>query len=153
MLFHPTTIFTLAHLLLLSLAHLPQKHHLNLLSSITKALLTHTLASFWRKQSCNSLECDSTRVSFGWLVTRVVRCVCFPHADSGVARFFVRGVYASEFFRYVLQSLCILLLNHEGSTFYHVCPATFYISIFLSFQILVSIYSVKNFRSINVFRK
>ena len=29
-----------------------KKHHLNLLSSITKALLTHTLASFWRKQSC-----------------------------------------------------------------------------------------------------
>ena len=29
-----------------------QKHRLNLLSSITKALLTHTLASFWRKQSC-----------------------------------------------------------------------------------------------------
>ena len=29
-----------------------KKHHLNLLSSITKALLTHTLASFWWKQSC-----------------------------------------------------------------------------------------------------
>ena len=51
--FHSTTIFTLAYLLPLSLAHLPrQKHHLNLLSSITKALLTHTLASFWKKQSC-----------------------------------------------------------------------------------------------------
>ena len=34
--FHSTTIFTLAHLLPLSLAHLQQqKHHLNLLSSIT----------------------------------------------------------------------------------------------------------------------
>ena len=51
--FHPTTIFTLAHLLPLSLAHLPhQKHHLNLLSCITIASVTHTLASFWRKQSC-----------------------------------------------------------------------------------------------------
>ena len=28
------------------------KHHLNLLSSIKKSLLTHNLASFWRKQSC-----------------------------------------------------------------------------------------------------
>ena len=38
--FHSTTIFTLAHLLPLSLAHLPrQKHHLNLLSSITIASL------------------------------------------------------------------------------------------------------------------
>ena len=45
--FHSTTIFTLAHLLPLSLAHLPQqKHHLNLLSSITIASLTYTLASF-----------------------------------------------------------------------------------------------------------
>ena len=35
-----------------------KKHHLNLLSSITKALLTHTLASFWRKQSC-LLFCES----------------------------------------------------------------------------------------------
>ena len=56
--FHSTTIFTLAYLLPLSLAHLPQnkKYHLNFLSSITKALLTHTLASFWRKQSCKWLE-------------------------------------------------------------------------------------------------
>ena len=54
--FHSTTIFTLAYLLPLSLGHLPQQtHHLNLLSSITKALLTHTLASFWRKQSCLSV--------------------------------------------------------------------------------------------------
>ena len=56
--FHSTTIFTLAHLLPLSLAHLPQQQqqqNLNLLCSITKALLTHTLASFWRKQSCNTL--------------------------------------------------------------------------------------------------
>ena len=55
--FHSTIIFTLAHLLPLSLAHLPQqkKHHLNLQSSIRKALLTHTLASFWRKQSCKNL--------------------------------------------------------------------------------------------------
>ena len=30
-------------------------HHLNLQSSIRKALLTHTLASFWRKQSCKNL--------------------------------------------------------------------------------------------------
>ena len=29
-----------------------KKHILNLLSSITKTLLTHTLACFWRKQSC-----------------------------------------------------------------------------------------------------
>ena len=29
-----------------------KKHHLRLLSSITKALRTHTLASFWGKQSC-----------------------------------------------------------------------------------------------------
>ena len=28
------------------------KHNLNLLSPITKSLLTHTKASFWRKQSC-----------------------------------------------------------------------------------------------------
>ena len=52
--FHSTTIFTLAYLLPLSLAHLPQqKHYLNMLSSKTNALLT--LASFWRKQSCLSL--------------------------------------------------------------------------------------------------
>ena len=52
--FHSTTIFTLTYLLPLSLAHLPQqkKHYLNMLSSKTNALLTHTLASFWRKQSC-----------------------------------------------------------------------------------------------------
>ena len=51
--FHSTTLFTSAYLLPLSLAHLPQqKHNLNLLSSITKALRTHTLASFWMKQSC-----------------------------------------------------------------------------------------------------
>ena len=52
--FHSTTIFTLAYLLPRSLAHLPQqkKHYLNMLSSKTNALLTHTLASFWRKQSC-----------------------------------------------------------------------------------------------------
>ena len=50
--FHSTTIFTSAHLLPLSLAHLPNKTNLNLLSSITKVLLTHTLASFWGKQSC-----------------------------------------------------------------------------------------------------
>ena len=49
--FHSTTIFTLAYLLPLSLAHLPQQKN-NLLSSITKALLAHTIASFWRKQSC-----------------------------------------------------------------------------------------------------
>ena len=54
--FHSTTIFTLTHLVPLPLAHLPQqKHHLNLLSSITIASLTHTLASFWGKQSCNIL--------------------------------------------------------------------------------------------------
>ena len=29
-----------------------KKHYLNMLSSKTNALLTHTLASFWRKQSC-----------------------------------------------------------------------------------------------------
>ena len=29
-----------------------KKHHFSLLSSITKSLLKHTLASFWRKQSC-----------------------------------------------------------------------------------------------------
>ena len=50
--FHSTTIFTLAHLLPLSLAHFPQKHHLNLLFSITKTLLARTLAPFWRKKSC-----------------------------------------------------------------------------------------------------
>ena len=52
---HSTTIFTLAYLLPLPLAHLPQqkKHYLNMLSSKTNALLTHTLASFWRKQSCS----------------------------------------------------------------------------------------------------
>ena len=51
--FHSTTIFTLAHLLPLLLAHLPQqKYHSNLLPSITIASLTHTLASLWRKQSC-----------------------------------------------------------------------------------------------------
>ena len=51
---HSTTKFTLAYLLPLSLAHLRQqkKHYLNMLSSKTNALLTHTLASFWRKQSC-----------------------------------------------------------------------------------------------------
>ena len=56
---HSTTIFTLAYLLPLSLAHLPQqkKHYLNMLSSKTNALLTHTLASFWRKQSCPGLIC------------------------------------------------------------------------------------------------
>ena len=46
---HSDTIFTLAHLLPLSLAHLPQqkKHHLNLLFSLTKTLLTHAArASF-----------------------------------------------------------------------------------------------------------
>ena len=53
--FHSTTIFTLVHLLPLSLAHLPQKYHLNFISSITKALLKHTLASFWGKQSCYPL--------------------------------------------------------------------------------------------------
>ena len=52
-------LFILAYLLPLSLAQLPQqKHHLNLLSSISKALLTHTLASFWRKQSCCHLLCQ-----------------------------------------------------------------------------------------------
>ena len=55
MLFHSTTIFTLAHLLPLSLARLPQQKKTPYkLSSITKALLTHTLASFWRKQSCST---------------------------------------------------------------------------------------------------
>ena len=51
------TIFTLTHLLPLSLAHLPQQkhHHLTLLFSITKTLLMHTLASFWKKQSCDIL--------------------------------------------------------------------------------------------------
>ena len=33
-----------------------KKHYLNMLSSKTNALLTHTLASFWRKQSCNVLS-------------------------------------------------------------------------------------------------
>ena len=58
---HSTTIFTLAYLLPLSLAHLPQqqkKHYLNMLSSKTNALLPHTLASFWRKQSCFYLICS-----------------------------------------------------------------------------------------------
>ena len=53
--FHSTTIFTLAYLLPLSLAHLPQQKYnknKNLPSSITKQLLTHILAFFWRKQSC-----------------------------------------------------------------------------------------------------
>ena len=36
-----------------------QKHRLNLLSSITKALLTHTLAVFWRKQSCYWMCCNA----------------------------------------------------------------------------------------------
>ena len=65
--FHSTTIFTLAYLLPLSLAHLPQqkKHHLNLLSSITKALLTHTLASFWRKQSCSKVHGASMGPTWG----------------------------------------------------------------------------------------
>ena len=64
--FHSTTIFTLAYLIPLSLAHLPQqqkKHHLNVLSSITKALLTHTLASFWRKQFCLLLACNCYTVT------------------------------------------------------------------------------------------
>ena len=54
---HSTTIFILAYLFRLSLAHLPQqkKHYLNMLSSKTNAFLTHTLASFWRKQSCFKL--------------------------------------------------------------------------------------------------
>ena len=30
-----------------------KKHNSSLLSTITKTLLTHTIASFWRKQSCN----------------------------------------------------------------------------------------------------
>ena len=61
--FHSATILTLAYLLPLSLAHssstTTKKHHLNLLSSTTKALLTHTLASFWRKQPCicNIAQC------------------------------------------------------------------------------------------------
>ena len=61
---HSTTIFTLAYLLPLSLAHLPQqkKHYLNMLSSKTNALLTHTLASFWRKQSCIYLRFPSPYV-------------------------------------------------------------------------------------------
>ena len=51
--FHSTTIFTLAHLLPLSLAHLPhKKHNLKLAMLNDKTLLTHTLALFWRKQSC-----------------------------------------------------------------------------------------------------
>ena len=55
--FHSTTIFTLAYLLPLSLAHLPQqKTPFKLAIFITKALLTHTLASFSRKQSCYILH-------------------------------------------------------------------------------------------------
>ena len=69
--FDSTTIFTLAHLLPLSLAHLPQhKHHLKLLSYITKALLTHTLASFWRKQSCiTSPHCTRRLWTFPIIIT------------------------------------------------------------------------------------
>ena len=66
-----------------------QKHHLNLLSSITKTLLTHTLASFWRKQSCMSMGWRSLSrwQSIGrqrsWYILamyiwRVERSVVFP---------------------------------------------------------------------------
>ena len=79
--FHSTTIFTLAYLLPLSLAHLPQqKHHLNLLSSITKAWLTHTLASFWRKQSCLLLVWESCIRNMA--VWNYMNCM---HAKSGTA--------------------------------------------------------------------
>ena len=63
---HSTTIFTLAYLLPPSLAHLPQqkKHYLNMLSSKTNALLTHTLASFWRKQSCIDIVWHLRRLDF-----------------------------------------------------------------------------------------
>ena len=47
----PVHVIVTNNLLPLSLAHRPQqKHHSNLLFSITKTLLTHTIASFWRKQ-------------------------------------------------------------------------------------------------------
>ena len=48
-----------------------KKHHLNLLSSITKALLTHTLASFWRKQSCCNYHWNRS------LAQIVSQCECF----------------------------------------------------------------------------
>ena len=48
----------ISRLLPLSLAHLAQqkKHDLNLLSSITKALMMHTLASFSGMQSCHEMS-------------------------------------------------------------------------------------------------
>ena len=58
------------------------KHHLNLLSSMTKALLTHTLPSFWRKQSCHLLSFTSYdgRLSgylFSFILERYMVCdVC-----------------------------------------------------------------------------
>ena len=75
--FHPSTIFTLAYLLPLSLVHPPQqKHHLNFLSSITKALLTHTLASFWRKQSCFFLTLKNNKAP---LLSNIKLYVSFHH--------------------------------------------------------------------------
>ena len=83
--FHPTAIFTLAHLLPPSLAHLPQqKHHLNLLSSITIASLTQTIASFWRKQSCIKFVFTLTRsdevILFAWNIIFVwmsFKLICY----------------------------------------------------------------------------
>ena len=84
--FHSTAIFSLAHLFPLSLAHLPQEKHLwNSLSSITKALMTHTLASLWRKQSCYQYfvisllyRCDGFVV-----VCSTVGCLCDNPRGAG----------------------------------------------------------------------
>ena len=53
--FHSTTIYHIsiaASSVTCSSSTTKKKHYLNMLSSKTNALLMHTLASFWRKQSC-----------------------------------------------------------------------------------------------------
>ena len=111
--FRSTTIFTLAYLLPLSLAHLPQqKHRLNLLFSITNALLTHTLASFWRKQSCHC--CHGP-------LTIYVRLRVAHGPGMVVTHFFVSGERLMELpytrFTFLISAIC-----RADSVFVIGCP-------------------------------
>ena len=58
---HYIHISTSASSLTCSSSTTKKKHNLKLLSSVTKPLLTHTLASFWRKQSCLLCYADNRK--------------------------------------------------------------------------------------------
>ena len=111
--FHSATIFTLAHMIPLSLAHLrQQQHHLNSLFSITKTLLAHTLAVCWNLMWRNKHGDTATSHIRPWRETIIESWVAIvlsaPHKLPHTWR-------VISWWRHQMKTFSALLALHEGN--------------------------------------